>query len=758
MVAPKTARAGKQFRDREMELLLDLSRKVAEADNLDTVLQTIVAAAAAETHSDRGTLFLNDERTGELYSRVTQGGRIREIRILNNEGIAGHVFSTGQSLIVADPYQDERFNSAVDLKTGYVTRNLMATPIRVRGTVIGVLEMINCAKGSFGPEDLRLLEAVTVQTAPTLGNMQLVERMKAAREQEMSFLNLVSDITRELDLGAMLAKIVGEAARILSADRATVFLHDDKRKELFSRVATGGTIGEIRMPDHVGIAGAVFTSKRSINIPYAYADLRFNPAFDKRTGYFTQSILCAPILNEAGRIIGVTQVLNKRGGPFTDEDEARLRAFTAQLAKCLENARLFDDVQNVKNYNESMLQSMSNGVVTLNEEGRINTCNQAGLRILRVRPDAILMQTAAQFFGEANSWVLDRIKIVDETLESDASVDADLIVAGEKVSVNLTVLPLMSQEENRVRKRLGTLLMIEDISSEKRMKSTMSRYMDPGVAAQLLAGGEEILGGKSVTATVLFSDIRGFTTLTEEFGPHSTVSLLNEYFSIMVEVITKQGGMLDKFIGDAIMAAFGLPVAHDDDEDRAVRAAIGMVNALTLWNAERAAAGKPAVNIGIGLNTDNVVSGNIGSPRRMDYTVIGDGVNLASRLEGACKEYAARILTSENTYKRLRGTYRAREIDSVVVKGKHQPVAIYEVLDYHTPETFPNMMEAVNYWNSGLGYYRMGDWDRAIRAFREAAAINVHDKLPPMYIKRCEHLLENPPGENWTGVWVMKTK
>ena len=758
MAAPKTAAARKKFRDREMELLLDLSRKVAEARNLDNVLQTIVATAATETHSDRGTLFLNDERTGELYSRVTQGGRISEIRILNNEGVAGHVFTTGQSLIVADPYQDPHFDPAVDLKTGYVTRSLMAAPIRVRGTPIGVLEMVNCEKGRFDPIDLRLLEAITVQTASTLNSMQLMERMKAAREQEMRFLRLVSDITRELDLGAMLTKIVGEAARILSADRATVFLHDDKRKELFSRVATGGAIGEIRMPDHVGIAGAVFTSKRSINIPHPYADLRFNPAFDKRTGYFTQSILCAPILTEAGRIIGVTQVLNKRGGPFTDEDEARLRAFTAQLAISLENARLFDDVQNVKNYNESMLQSMSNGVVTLNEEGRINTCNQAGLRILRVRPDAILMQTAAQFFGDANSWVLDRIKVVDETLQSDVTVDADMIVAGEKVSVNLSVLPLMSQEENRVRKRLGTLLMIEDISSEKRMKSTMSRYMDPGVAAQLLAGGEEILGGKTVTATVLFCDIRGFTTLTEELGPHATVSLLNEYFSIMVEVITKQGGMLDKFIGDAIMAAFGLPVAHDDDEDRAVRAAIGMVNALALWNAERTAAGKAAVNIGIGLNTDSVVSGNIGSPRRMDYTIIGDGVNLASRLEGACKEYAARILISENTYKRLRGTYRAREIDSVLVKGKHQPVAIYEVLDYHTPETFPNLMEAVNYWNSGLKYYRLGDWDRAIRAFREAAAINVHDKLPPMYIQRCQHLIENPPGEGWKGVWVMKTK
>ena len=125
-------RLRKKFR--EMELLLDLSLKVAQADKLDDVLRMIVATAANETQSDRGTLFLNDERTSELYSRVAQGDRMREIRILNHEGIAGHVFTTGQPLIISDPYRDARFNSAVDQETGYVTRNLMATPIRVRGT------------------------------------------------------------------------------------------------------------------------------------------------------------------------------------------------------------------------------------------------------------------------------------------------------------------------------------------------------------------------------------------------------------------------------------------------------------------------------------------------------------------------------------------------------------------------------------------------------------------------------------------------
>src|SRR3970282_996615 len=146
-------------------------------------------------------------------------------------------------------------------------------------------------------------------------------------------------------------------------------------------------------------------------------------------------------------------------------------------------------------------------------------------------------------------------------------------------------------------------------------------------------------------------------------------------------------------------------VAHDDDEDRAVRAAISMMREMNAWNLTRAANGLLTIDMGIALNTDTVVSGNIGSHKRMDYTVIGDGVNLASRLESACKQYAAHVLISENTFKRLKGTYRTREVDLVVVKGKTQPVAVYEVLDYHTDESFPNMMDAVNQIRAGIKYY-----------------------------------------------------
>ena len=739
----------------EADLLLDIFKTVAAFETLDEILLAMVEITTRELKADRGTIFLNDPETGELYSRVAQGNFQREIRILNNSGVAGHVFTSGEGLIVHNAYENPHFNRAIDEQTGYVTKTILCVPIRtIKGEIIGVAQALNKKAGRFTKAEQKLLEAMTAQAAIALQSTQFVERMKQFRQKEMEFFNVVSDVTAEIDLGALLQKVMSEATRMLNAERATLFLNDEKTNELFSKVGLGLAAEEIRLPNHLGIAGAVFTSRQTLNIPYAYADLRFNPAFDKKTGFFTRSILCVPVINKDGKIIGVTQVLNKRGGPFTAEDESRLKAFTAQVSIALENAKLFDDVQNMKNYSESMLESMSNGVITLNEDERIVTCNAAGLRILQLAPKAILQRKAADFFTGPNGWIIEKIRHVEEIGKPDVIMDAEAEFGGTRVSVNLTLLPLVST----AKKKLGSMIIIDDITSEKRMKSTMSRYMDPGLADQILEGGEEILGGKSTVATVLFSDIRGFTTLTEELGAKGTVSLLNEYFTIMVDCIQKEGGMLDKFIGDAIMAAFGVPIPHEDDEDRAVRAAIGMIRALQVWNRQRANEGKKPVEMGVGLNTDTIVSGNIGSPKRMDYTLIGDGVNLASRLESLCKQYHASILISENTVRRLKGTYRIREVDRVQVKGKTQSVEVYEVLDYYTEETYPNLMEVVNHFRDGLALYRRREWDRAIARFDEALRLNPNEKLCGMYVERCVCFREEPPGDDWDGGWIMKTK
>ena len=742
---------------KQAEMLLSVSRKVAAIEGLDEILKTLIEMTTYELGAERGSLFLNDAATGELYSRVAQGNFSREIRILNTTGVAGAIFSSGKGAIIHDAYQDGRFNRSIDEQTGFVTKSILCAPVRTaKDEVIGVIQVLNKNDGEFNQEDLKLLEAMTTEASVALQSTQFVERMQKTREKEMEFLDVVSDVTSELELGSLLKKVMAEATRMLGADRSTLFMNDEKTNELFSRVAMGDGIGEIRLPNKAGIAGAVFTSGTTINIPYAYADLRFNPAFDKQTGYFTRSILCVPVINKDGKCIGVTQVLNRRGGPFTDEDETRLRAFTAQVSIALENAKLFEDVQNMQSYNESMLESMSNGVITMDEEGKIVTCNKAGLLIMKKDPDEVIGVLADEFLVDENLWLMERVHKVDETQEPEIIVDGELNFGDEKLSVNANVLPLINTEG----KKLGAMIMVEDISSEKRMKSTMSRYMDPALAEQMMEGGDsdDFLGGKSTEATILFSDIRSFTTLTESLGAQGTVKMLNEYFTIMVDIITREGGMLDKFIGDAIMAAFGIPITHDDDPDRAVRATISMITELWDYNKVREGRGELPIDHGIGLNTGMIVSGNIGSPKRMDYTMIGDGVNLAARLESACKQYSARILISEFTRAKLKGTYRMRDIDLVVVKGKTEPVGVVEVLDYHTDETYPNLMDNVNYFNEAVKQYRGANWDKAITNFGEAMKANPSDKLAQTYIDRCELLKAEPPEGEWDGVWIMTSK
>ncbi len=755
--ARRKRKGTKDERLKRSQILLEVTRRCASLSNIQDVWKELVSMTSRELDCDRGTLFLNDDETNELFSYVAQGDLVREIRILNDSGIAGHVFQSGEARISDDPYSDELFNRSVDQRTGYTTRNIACVPVRtMSGETIGVMQSLNKRVGEFNDDDLELLEEMTTQAAVVLQGLQHYEQIDKIREKENAFLKLMSDINSEFELSRMLMRVVQEITEMLASERATIFMYDQSTATLFSRVAAGGEINEIRFPSHLGIAGEVFTTGKSMNIPFAYADLRFNPAFDKQTGFFTRSILCVPIINTDNNVIGVTQVLNKKGGTFSDEDEQRLKAFTAQISISLQNSKLFDDVQRIKNYNESMLQSMSNGVITMDPKGLVVTCNSAALRIWELNETDIVGRNVADLVGPEGQWVIEQIEKAKAEESTQTIADTALTLNETEKTVNLTFMPLIAAEED---KELGSMMVFEDISSEKRMKSTMSRYMDPVIAAQMLEGdAHEVLGGINAEATVMFTDVRGFTTITEEYGAQGTVSFLNDYFSLMVDCITKEGGMLDKFIGDAIMACFGLPMSHEDDPDRAVRASIEMIKTLWRWNQDRLSKGLKVVDMGIGLNTDTVVSGNIGSPKRMDYTLIGDGVNLAARLESACKSYFARILVSESTVQKLKGTYRLRAVDLVVVKGKTQPVKVFEILDYHDEDSFPNLMDVVNHFNDGMNAYQAANWDKAIERFNQCLKFNPEDHLSQSYVERCEALKADPPKGEWDGVWVMKTK
>mgnify|MGYP000496979826 CR=1 FL=1 len=558
--------------------LVDVANRVSDTLSLDVLFVRLLEVVTESLDAERSSLFLHDAETGELFSRVMQGNAVGEVRFPAGQGIAGSVFTSGAGEIIPDAYADPRFNRWVDTETGYRTRNLLCVPIRNnRGEVIGVTQALNKRAGEFDIEDMQALEALSSQAAAALENARMFERVERSQREEALLLDVVSSITSEIKLDPLLEKILTAATQLLGADRGALFLYDAASNELWSRVAGGEGSGVIRFPAGVGIAGECFTTGNCINIDDAYRDQRFNQAVDKDTGYRTRNILCMPIATRGGNKVGVMEILNKKDGAFTAGDQRRLEALCAQAAVSIENAQLFEDVSDSRNYNESILRSMSNGVVTLNAGNVVSKVNHSALRILQRDENEILGREIGQIFSGPNSWVTNSLDKVLRTGRTDSTVDSDLVLGVRNaVSVNMTAVPLQDMHDERI----GSMLIMEDITREKRLRNTMSRYMSKAVMDELLEGGNAALGGASREVSVLFSDIRGFTTMSERLGPRETVAMLNDYFTDMVDVVFAHNGILDKYIGDMIMAVFGSVRSTTDDAANAVKVGSRMMMAL----------------------------------------------------------------------------------------------------------------------------------------------------------------------------------
>jgi adenylate cyclase len=291
----------------------------------------------------------------------------------------------------------------------------------------------------------------------------------------------------------------------------------------------------------------------------------------------------------------------------------------------------------------------------------------------------------------------------------------------------------------------------------KRIRKAFESYVAPTVVQEMLKHPEQLrLGGERREITVLFSDIRGFTTMSEQLAPEALVKLLHDFLNPMSNIIINHGGTIDKYMGDAIMALFGAPLAQPDHPRRACRAALEMVACLADLNQEWVAQGLSPLRVGVGVNTGPVAVGNMGSDRLFDYTAIGDNVNLGSRLEGLNKYYGTNILISQTTAEALDNGFILRDLDLVKVKGKAQAARIYELLAEGEPD--PELARYLEIYHRALALYREGRFAESLSAFGQALVVRPGDTACQRYVALAQKLQDTPPGPGWDGVTVMEGK
>lgn len=291
----------------------------------------------------------------------------------------------------------------------------------------------------------------------------------------------------------------------------------------------------------------------------------------------------------------------------------------------------------------------------------------------------------------------------------------------------------------------------------ERVKKAFESYVAPAVVQEMLKHPEQLrLGGERRELTILFSDIRGFTTISENLDPQALVSLLHDFLNPMSNIIINQGGTIDKYMGDAIMALFGAPLVQPDHARLACRAALAMSDTLRELNQEWAAQGRPPLSIGVGVNTGPVAVGNMGSDRLFDYTAVGDNVNLASRLEGLNKYYGTRILISQATAEALGNGFILRDVDRVRVKGKAQAAQIFEILGEGDPD--PDLARFLALYHQGLAAYREQRWSDSASLFQQALDVRPDDGATQRYLNLVQKYEQSPPPPGWEAVTVMDGK
>ncbi len=652
----------------------ELGEILIDADQSASVGKGVLRLTLGTVMASKGAIFLYHPNKNELSILASQGLK--------------KIFSfTPPKKLISESIKFRHDHIKLDKTprwiTGELKKNINELAIKIlvplfhKDRLLGLLCVGKKLMGeAYTDAEIKILEIVSNHLTKALFNYELIKNVdEKGKQLNLKLLELETlfdisvAISSVLDVDELGEEILWRSVGILNASKGMMVMPKENSPILEPGSSFNWEDVDALISKKLSIFKKIEDSKSGVILTPGDKN-----SLQKKLG--EDHIIVAPI-QAKDSVLGYMILCNKetRHGvePFTQTDLDLLSALCNQGAVALDNARLFKDITEAKQFNESILGSIATGVITLDPLGEIDSINQAGINILKMNKDEI-MGNHYMYLFEKDMEILELIQGAEAENTIHSEINMPFLTVSKEAVVNVSAAPRIDPSGN-VR---GVVVALEDITDVSKVKNTFKRYVSKQVVDELLDDDAKLnLGGEKRDVTILFSDIRGFTDMSEKMNPEDVVSTLNEYFSEMIDIVFKYNGTLDKIIGDELMVVYGAPTSNEDDTLRAVATAVEMQSQINVLNAKRIKQRKKPILAGMGINKGIVVSGNIGSRDMMDYTVIGDTVNLGARLCSAAGP--GEILVSSTVWKKTQKDYSYKKLEPIKVKGKKNKVGIYRI-------------------------------------------------------------------------------
>ena len=653
----------------------ELGEILIEADKIESVASGILRLTLGTIMASNGAIFIfhkDDTSVSELCS-IGINNNSKSIKLSDSFLVNIKVYQYGVLNYDKQPDWIEG-----DFKK-YLAKSSIKTiiPLFHKNRLLGIL----CIGEKFMSEvftniDYKILEIISNHLTKSLFNYELIQNVEE-KKQELNIklleLETLFDIgvaiSSVLDIDELAHDVLLRAVGILNASKGMFLLQNDKSPILDMLSMFNWGENKFLLSKNIdvfkqmqnGNRGLILTKKHKTDIQKKIQE---------------KNLIIVP-LRAKQNLLGYMILCDKetRSGveDFKDLDLDILTSLSNQAAVAMDNAKLFKEITEAKQFNENILGSIATGVITINSIGEVDSINKAGENILKVEKQNILGNHYMYIFENDNE-TIELISKTEDNKKICSEINIPFLTVSEDTIINISVAPRIDINNNTE----GVVIAIEDISDINKVKNTFKRYVSKQVVDNLLDDETNLnLGGENREVTILFTDIRGFTSMAEKMKPEKVVLTLNEYFSEMIDIVFKHNGTLDKIIGDELMIVFGAPLSSDDDTERALNTAIEMQNKIADLNMVRKRRKEPPILVGAGINKGQVVSGNIGSRDMMDYTVVGDTVNLGSRLCSAAT--AGEIIVSGKVKNSTEKLFSFKELKPILVKGKKDKIDVYQV-------------------------------------------------------------------------------